>query len=505
MTVFPLLHDLLDETAARDPAAPAVRGHELLTYQMLRDRSVRLAAWLADTGVRRGDRVLIALPAGPAVPPLLFACSRVGAVFVPASDRTPERIAEHLIDDCEPTLILTSAEPLRKLAAERGIRCHDAAGLDAATAARGPLGEPMAGPMAMAGPLPNDPVCFIYTSGSTAMPKAVVATQLQLTFAARAIQSRLRYRADDVIYCPLPLSFDYGLYQVFLSTLAGAELYLADREATGHRLLVDLAVARASVLPAVPSLAGNLARLLSRRPAELPRLRLLTNTGAAMPPRVLADLRAALPGLRVQLMYGLTECKRATIMPEDEDLRRPGACGLALPDTEVFAVDHSGARLAAGEVGEIVVRGPNVMAGYWRRPELSAQRFRLASGLFPELRTGDYGWLDEDGYLYFAGRRDDIYKERGFRVSTIEVEAAAHRVPGVQAAAVLPPRGDEEGATLLVVTPLSAAEVLRLLRGEIDEAKVPATCLVLDELPLSTNGKVERAALARFAGMETGG
>jgi acyl-CoA synthetase (AMP-forming)/AMP-acid ligase II len=145
------------------------------------------------------------------------------------------------------------------------------------------------------------------------------------------------------------------------------------------------------------------------------------------------------------------------------------------------------------------------MAGYWRRPELSAQRFRLASGLFPELRTGDYGWLDEDGYLYFAGRRDDIYKERGFRVSTIEVEAAAHRVPGVQAAAVLPPRGDEEGATLLAVTPLSAAEVLRLLRGEIDEAKVPATCLVLDELPLSTNGKVERAALARFAGMETGG
>jgi len=496
MTIFPLLHDLLDEAAARHPDATAVRrGPGSLTYLQVRDRSMRLARWLADAGVRRGDRVLIALPSGILVPPLLYACSRAGAVFVPLSDGTPEKVAEHVLDDCEPALVLASNEPLRRLAAERGIRCRGLAELDAAAAAGSPP----------AGPLPSDPACFIYTSGSTAMPKAVVSTQLQLTFAARAIQSRLRYRTDDVVYCPLPLSFDYGLYQIFLCTLAGAELYLADREAAGHRLLVDLATVRASVLPAVPSLAGNLARLLSRRPAELPRLRLLTNTGATMPPRVLADLRAALPGLRVQLMYGLTECKRATIMPEDEDLRHPGACGVALPGTEVFTVDDSGARLPSGEVGEIVVRGPNVMAGYWRRPELSAERFRLASGLFPELHTGDYGWLDEDGYLYFAGRRDDIYKERGFRVSTIEVEAAAHRVPGVRVAAVVPPRGDDEYATLLVVTRLSAAEVLRLLRGELDETKVPARCVVIDKLPLKENGKVARAALARLAGTETSG
>jgi acyl-CoA synthetase (AMP-forming)/AMP-acid ligase II len=495
-SVFPLLHDLLDRAAARDPDAPAVRrGVQRLTYKMVRDRSERLAGWLVDAGVRRGDRVLVALPTGVVLPPLLFACSRAGAVFVPMSDATPAKIAEHLLGDCEPALLITEAESLRTLAARRDVPCCGVAELDAAGAA----GRPSAGP------LPIDPVCFIYTSGSTAMPKAVVSTQLQVTFAARAIQSRLRYRADDVVYCPLPLSFDYGLYQIFLCTLAGAELYLADQEAAGHRLLVDMAGARASVLPAVPSLAANLAKLLTRRPADLPRLRLLTNTGASMPPRVLADLRAALPGLRVHLMYGLTECKRATIMPADEDLRRPGACGLALPGTEVFTVDSGGERLPAGEVGEVVVRGPNVMAGYWRRPALSAQRFRMAGGLFPELRTGDYGWLDGDGYLYFAGRRDDIYKERGIRVSTIEVEAAAHRVPGVQAAAVLPPRGDEDGATLLTVTRLSAAEVLGLMREEIDETKVPARCVVLDELPLNANGKVERRALARFARTEPGG
>ena len=266
----------------------------------------------------------------------------------------------------------------------------------------------------------------------------------------------------------------------------------------GQRLLAALAESGTSVLPAVPSLATSLAALVSRRPAPLPRLRLLTNTGAAMPDRVLSDLRGRLPTLRVRLMYGLTECKRATIMPEDEDLRRPGACGRALPGTEVFAVDGDGVRLPAGETGELVVRGPNVMAGYWRSPEQTARRFRLAEGLFPQLHTGDYGWLDADGYLYFAGRRDDMYKERGFRVSTIEMEAAASRVRGVHAAAVLP-FGD--GATLFVQSGLSPHEVLRLLRDEIDEVKVPARCVVVPEMPLNANGKIDRRLLARMAGI----
>jgi acyl-CoA synthetase (AMP-forming)/AMP-acid ligase II len=491
-TILPLLHDLLDDAASQYPDAPAVRcGPDLLSYRMVQRHSERLAGWLTRQGVRRGDRVLIALPPDALLPPLLYACSRAGAVFVMAGDAMPPRIAGHVLDDAEPALVLSDSAPVRALAAERAIPCHALADLSAAAA--GP-----ASPV-LPGVLPSDPVCFIYTSGSTALPKAVVSTHLQVVFAARAIQSRLCYQPGDVIYCALPLSFDYGLYQAFLCALAGAELYLAGQHAAGHRLLVDLGEARASVLPAVPPLAGNLARLLSRRAARLPRLRLMTSTGAAMPPRVLADLRAALPGLRVQLMYGLTECKRATIMPVDEDLRRPGACGQALPQTEVYTVDGDGARLPAGEVGEVIVAGPNVMAGYWRRPELTAQRFRLASGLYPRLHSGDYGWLDEDGYLYFAGRRDDLYKERGFRVSTIEVEAAALRVRDVHAAAVLPPNGGEEGATLLVVTTLDPHEVLSRLRDEIDDVKVPARCVVTAELPLSANGKVERARLAHLA------
>lgn len=496
MTAASRLHDLLDEAADRHPERTAARlGAAALSYAALRERSARLAAWLRAAGVRRGDRVLVALPVDALLPALLYACSRAGAVFVVLREETPPVIAEHVLGDAEPALVLGGSAELRDLAERREVPHR---GLDDVRAAA----ERPAAPsdLALADPaLAVDPVCFIYTSGSTAMPKAVVSTHQQVTFAARAIHSQLGYRPDDVVFCPLPLSFDYGLYQVFLTTLAGAELRLAGAEGAGQRLLIELREGGVTVLPAVPSLADGLARLLDRRETPLPRLRLLTNTGAAMPDGVIARLRGHLPHLRVQLMYGLTECKRATIMPADEDLRRPGACGRALPGTEVLVVDAAGARLPAGEVGEVVVRGPNVMAGYWRCPELTAQRFPRAEGLFPELRTGDYGRLDEDGYLYFLGRRDDLYKERGFRVSTIEVEAAAHRLPGVHAAVVVPPVGGEDGATLVVEADLAGHEVLAGLRGQLDVAKVPARCVVLTGVPLNANGKVDRRLAASLA------
>jgi acyl-CoA synthetase (AMP-forming)/AMP-acid ligase II len=487
------LHQLL-EVAARDhPDRPAIRlGTESMTYGSMRERSERLAAWLVANGVGRRDRVLVALPADVLLPALLYACSRIGAVFVVLGERPPAPAAAHVVEDARPALVLSESAELRVEAARRGIASR---GLDDVRAsASGPAEPPPGGPLAV------DPACFIYTSGTTAMPKAVVSTHQQATFAAGAIQSQLRYRPDDVVFCPLPLSFDYGLYQIFLCTLAGAQLRLATVESAGPRLLVELGEAGATVLAAVPALADRLARLLSHRGASLPSLRLLTSTGAAMPEAVLATLRASLPGLRVQLMYGLTECKRATIMPPDEDLRRPGACGRALPGTEVVVVAPDGAELPAGEVGEVVVRGPNVMAGYWRRPELTAERFRRVDGLFPELRTGDYGRLDADGYLYLAGRRDDLYKERGSRVSTIEVEAAARRVPGVLAAAVVPPAVGEEGATLFVESGLRPHEVLLRLRDQIEDAKAPVRCVVVPELPLNANGKVERRGLAGLAG-----
>ncbi|MFI7205247.1 class I adenylate-forming enzyme family protein [Micromonospora aurantiaca (nom. illeg.)] len=495
-----LLHDLLDRTAGARPDAPAVGdGTVEFTYRQVRADSLRLAGWLRGQGVRRGDRVLVALPADAALPALLYAVARAGAVFVVLRTPAPEVALAHVLDDAEPGLVLTDDPVLAGLSRARGVPVRGAAEARRA-ASDAAIGGGPAGPA----PLAVDPVCLIYTSGSTGMPKAVVSTHAQVTFAVRAIQSELRYRPDDVVHVLLPPSFDYGLYQIFLNTVAGARLRLGDPADTGGRLLATLVESGATVLPCVPSLAINLLRLLGRAGAPRPPLRLLTNTGAAMPPEVLAGLRRLLPGLSVQLMFGLTECKRAAIMPPDADLRRPGACGRALPGTEIFTVDAEGRRQPPGVRGELVVRGPHVMAGYWRRPELTAQRFRRAHGLFPQLHTGDHGHVDADGYVHFAGRRDDVYKEKGTRVSATEVEAAAYRVDGVDAAGVLPPADGRDGATLFVVAELTPADVLRRLREQLEEMKVPARCVVLPDLPLTGNGKVDRRALARLAGEHRG-
>jgi acyl-CoA synthetase (AMP-forming)/AMP-acid ligase II len=272
-------------------------------------------------------------------------------------------------------------------------------------------------------------------------------------------------------------------------------------------LLTSLRRAGATVFPATPWLARTLTRLLRRGPddgrADLTSLRLLTSTGAAMPPATVATLRQQLPGLRVQLMFGLTECKRVAVMPPDGDLDRPDSSGLPLPGTEVIVVDERGAAVPPGTVGEVVVRGPHVMSGYWRSPEATAERFRLRDGLFPQLHTGDIGWLDREGYLYFVGRRDDIYKSRGFRVSAVEVEAAACRVPGVRRAAVLPPGAGRTTPVLFAATARTPDMVLAGLRQELEDFKIPAECVVLDTLPENGNGKVDKVALVALAGQET--
>jgi acyl-CoA synthetase (AMP-forming)/AMP-acid ligase II len=494
-----LLHQMLDRAARKWPDAPALTcGETTLGYGGLAAVSRRAASRLLRSGVRRGDRVVVIAPNHPATAVVAYACSRIGAVFVILHEQTRGTGLVHVLGDAEPALVLTDGAAVHE-AAERYAATSSLAEFWQAVTAQPPAAEPddpddaeldCAPP-----PLAVDPLCLIYTSGSTGMPKAVVSTHAQLLFAAQAIQSCLQYQAGDVVYVSLPLSFDYCLYQLFLAALAGAHAWMPQGVDAGPALLRSLRRSRATILPAVPSLAANLARVLARYGGGL-ELRLLTNTGAAMPERTLAALREHIPGLRVQLMFGLTECKRVSIMPPDEDLRRPGASGLPLPGTEVAVVGDDGAMLPPGAIGELVVRGPHVMSGYWRRPDLTEQRFPRAEGLFRYLRTGDYGWLDADGYLYFSGRRDDVYKSRGNRVSTIEVEAAALRIPGIDAAAVVPPQGSKNGAVLFTVGKLDAREVLARMREDLEPFKVPDRCVVLTELPLTGNGKIDRKALA---------
>jgi acyl-CoA synthetase (AMP-forming)/AMP-acid ligase II len=466
-----LLHDLLDARAESTPDAPALtRDGRTWTYRELAASSFAAAEWLRGRGIGRGDRVLLLGHNQARLVVLLFATSRLGAIFVLVSDQIRPFHLDHIRADCTPALVL------------RGDELDEIPDVPTERLPEQPC-------------LSIDPSCLIYTSGSTAMPKAVMTTHRQLLFAARAIHDRLGYRTDDVVFCCLPLSFDYGLYQSFLCCLGGAHLVLGDDADAGPTLLGRLVEHDVSVLPLVPSLAVTLCRLVGRGGQAPRRLRMVTNTGADLSPARCAQLRAAVPGLAVVAMFGLTECKRVSIAEPDLDRTRPGSVGRPLPDTEVSIVDEYGRPVPPGEPGELVVRGAHVMAGYWNAPELTARRYRRDALGQPVLHTGDRCRLDADGYLYFVGRDDDVFKQRGVRVSTTEIEAAALDVPGVELAAALPPDGGH-GSRLAVCGELTRAELLDGLIDRLDKQKLPDDCRVVAALPLSVNGKLDKRALA---------
>lgn len=344
---------------------------------------------------------------------------------------------------------------------------------------------------------PEDLAVLVYTSGSTAAPKAVMCPHAQMTFASDAIQQVLGYRPGDVVFCRFPMSWDYGLYKVLLCALGRSRIVLADRD-SDIVLLKRMRETGTTVVPLVPSLATMIATLAARDTEPAPPVRLFTNTGAALPQPLIDTLRTAFPGARVVRQYGQTECKRVTAMPPEREHERPDSVGLPLPGTRVLILDPEGQSVPTGQSGEIVAAGPHVMPGYWRAEEITARAFRR-DPVTGELRlhTGDYGHLDDEGFLYFEGRRDDMFKRKGVRMSSVEIEAAALDVVGVRAAAVLPPT-DRRDMVLFADTDLAPHQVLRELAHRLEPAKVPGVCRVHNDWPLTPHGKTEKKKLALF-------
>jgi amino acid adenylation domain-containing protein len=495
------VHSLLATAVASTPDSPAIRDASgRWTYAELAVAAEAFACWLRLRGVRPGDRVLVQAATDRRLAAMFYGTSLAGAAFVPINPAMREFHLRGVLRNAEPRLVVVDPEGAGVM--------RTAVGLDGPVVYENPAVwrqvEALCGPQVetLRTPVADDPgigpdgvAALIYTSGSTAEPKAVIAPHAQVTFAARAIQAVLGYRPDDVVFCRFPMSWDYGLYKVLLACLGGSELVLAGGE-SDLLLLQRMRQTGATIVPIVPSLASMIITLTRRDAEPPPPVRMFTNTGAALPRATIDALRTAFPGARVVRQFGQTECKRISIMPPAEELERPDSVGRPLPGTEVTIIDAQGRPLPPGEVGEIVVSGPHVMPGYWRAPELTARTFRRdpQTGR-TRLHTGDYGRLDADGYLYFEGRRDDMFKRKGIRMSTLEIEAAAMDIPGVRAAAALPPT-DERDLTLYVETELTARYVQREIASRLEPAKVPAHCHVVAELPLTLHGKHSRTDLA---------
>jgi acyl-CoA synthetase (AMP-forming)/AMP-acid ligase II len=343
---------------------------------------------------------------------------------------------------------------------------------------------------------------IIYTSGSTGFPKGVMMTHRNMEAAATSITTYLENVPEDIILSVLPLSFDYGLYQALMSVQKGATLVLEKSFAFPYVILQKLQQEQSTGFPLVPTIAAILLQMKDLASGQFPSLRYITNTAAALPPAHIARLQELFPTTRLYSMYGLTECKRCTYLPPEQLSVRPTSVGKAIPNTEVYIVDEQGERVGPGAVGELVVRGPHVMQGYWE--DLAATARALRPGCHPwekVLYTGDLFRMDEEGYLYFVGRTDDIIKTRGEKVSPTEVERVLCALEGVREAVVLgvpdPVLGE---AIKAVIVPganhnLTEQDILRHCARYLEDFMWPKIIEFHRELPCTDSGKVSRRAL----------
>jgi long-chain acyl-CoA synthetase len=509
-----LLHDALLVAADRWPSKTAiVADGARYSYADLIDASLRLAAALHARGVRRGDRVAIYLEnSWPAVV-AIYATLLSGGVLTIINPQTKADKLAYMLADSE-ALVLVSDSALAHAFVPAVAQASSVVAVictgEVPTCSRPVIAfnaivRDTAPSAPSARPIPIDLAALIYTSGSTGNPKGVMLTHQNMVFAADSISEYLRLGNDDRILNVLPLAFDYGLYQLLMAVSLGATLVLERSFSFPVVVLGRLRAEEVTVFPLVPTIAATLLALKGDQ-WVFPTVRRVTNTAAALPGDFIPRLATMFPRALIFPMYGLTECKRVSYLEPEMAATRPTSVGKAIPGTEVFLLSPDGEPVPPGEPGILHVRGPHVMLGYWKQPELTAQM--LKPGRYPGERvlcTHDVFTMDDDGYLYFVGRTDDIIKTRGEKVSPIEVENALYRIPGVREAAVIGVPDDMLGEAIrafIVLTDgatLTAPEVKKACLATLESFMVPRDIVFVAELPKTSNAKVRKKSLREVA------
>ena len=438
-----LLHELLAVSAERHEDAPALTaGAESWRYAALHVAITGFACGMSHLGLARAGRVGIYLEKRFETVVASFGGPAAGGVFVPMNPLLkPEQVA-FIAQDCGVTVLVTSPDRLALLLPVLP-QCPDLRHIVLTSAPAEPLALPafltlhlwaelMQAPSRAAHRVIDNDLCAIlYTSGSTGRPKGVVLSHRNMVAGAKSVASYLKNSPQDTLLAALPLSFDAGFSQLTTAFHSGARVvllnYLLPRD-----VLKAMEREKVTGLTAVPPLYIQLSQL--EWPAAIgEQLRYFANTGGRMPRETLTLLRQRVPKAKPFLMYGLTEAFRSTYLPPEEVDRRPDSIGKAIPNAEILVLREDGSECAPDEPGELVHRGALVGQGYWGDPEKTAERYKpLPAGVggreaglqLPEYAvfSGDTVRRDADGFLYFIGRRDEMMKTSGYRVSPTEVE-----------------------------------------------------------------------------------
>ncbi|MRX06434.1 acyl-CoA ligase (AMP-forming), exosortase A system-associated [Pseudoduganella sp. FT25W] len=511
-----LIHEFIFQSARQMPERQALSYQGVgLNYGALAQMvTVAAHAWLHH-GLGRGERLAVYLEKREENVVAMFGAAAAGAVFVPVNPVLKAEQVAYILADCNVRILVTSRERFSQLCDVLGA-CPDLQTVIVIGSMEGlqpPPGvrlhswrESMLSAQARP-PHPCidcDMAAILYTSGSTGKPKGVILSHRNLVAGALSVSSYLNNTAEDRILCVLPLSFDYGLSQLTTAFAVGACAVLLN-----HLLLRDVIDAidrdRITGLAGVPPLWIQLSEL-SWHHAR--RMRYITNSGGVMPQHTIKALRKALPHVQMYLMYGLTEAFRSTYLaPEQLDLR-PDSIGKAIPNAEILVLRGDGSPCGPNEPGELVHRGALVSMGYWNDAARTAERFRPVPDRsggrpIPELAvwSGDTVWADEEGYLYFIGRGDDMIKTSGYRVSPAEVEEVVYATGLVSEAAafgVAHPMLGQVIALVAVGDELNSPALLAACKRSLPAYMVPARIDVRGQpLPRNPNGKIDRRLLAQ--------
>ena len=498
-----LLHEyLLHSAQGHADKIALVTGNRRWTYRELDDMATAVAGNLCSRGLKRGDRVIVYLENSSEQVIAIFGVLRAGGCIVVVNPTTQVERLSFILAHSEARILIAPADKAEivKHALEQSASPVEAAWVggvpsDMAGTAYDALLTPCSSTQ-----LPRiidaDLASIIYTSGSTGKPKGVTHLHRTIDVAVDGIMEYLGNSADDVILDLLPLSSSYGLLQLIVTIKTGARLVLEKGIGYPFEIIRKIREEGVTGMAGAPTVWAILLRLEGVKSDDVRSLRYITNAAAALPANFIPRLRKLFPHTKIFLMHGLTECLRTTYLPPDQLDIRPTSVGRGMPNVELWIQDRQGNRLPPGEVGEMVVRGSNLMAGYWRDPEATANM--MLPGLYPWekiLRTGDLFTMDDEGFFSFVARNDELIKSRGEKVSPVEVEDVIYGLSAVLEVRVIGVSDQVLGQAVraeIVLKDgqaLSVVQVKQHCREHLEDFKVPQQVEFVASLPKTQGGK----------------
>ena len=483
-----LLHELLRNSAHKYPTKTAVvYQKERATYSELDKRSDHCAHFLLESGIRKGDRVALFLDNSVSYVAAYFGILKAGGVVVPLNTQFVRRELESLLNDFTPKFVITDSvhvASFKNLVDSRYLLLIDKISYESHC-------------LVSSSVKPSDLAMIIYTSGTTGKPKGVMLSHENLCANATSIVEYLHLKHTDSIMVILPFYYSYGNSLLTTHIKVGATLVIDNRFVFPNVVLDLMEKEKVTGFAGVPSHFAILLRKSALRKYALTNLRYVTQAGGGMPASMIDEFTQALPHVKFFVMYGQTEASaRLTYLNPAFLKEKLGSIGKAIPGVRITVRNEHGEEVKAGEIGEIVAQGKNVMSGYWNSPDETAKVLKK-----DYLWTGDLAKVDEEGFIYIVSRKKEMIKSGANRISPLEIEDVVCRMPGiVECAAVgIPDEILGEAIKLCVVrngVPFTENELLIFCKNNLASFKQPKTVEFFESLPKTNTGKINRSELA---------